>query len=473
MKILTPLVLLPLFSVDAIGQAPGGHWSLTTATGNPPQRRENPGAANATHMYVFGGTSGGSGGTAMNDLWSFDGITWTQLNPDGDPGAPPARRQAGVTWDFASNQLVVFGGLDASGTVLGDTWTWNPATTTWTNTTAPGGPSARRFTAMTFDPANNMVLMFGGLDASGTHLDDTWMLAGGAVWLPQSPATTPTTRRQHHLVTRSDFGDVLLFGGQDASLPSPTKWRVDTLRWDGTDWNAVPTSQGPAGQVANDAAYDPIRQRVVLAGGNGTGGSPTGLISEFDSITNDWIRRPLDPGIYKVSRYFAAYVPALGKTFKASGQNLNPAAPSTSTYEFQSAAIAASASNGSGCTGSAGAMTLVADNEPWGGRDWDLTGSGFSNSGIGFAVLGFTAQSTPLSNFHPAAGAGCSLLVNQVTSLLVLPSGGTASIALALPSSTGFAGLSIHVQMVEIELAGSAISLITSSNAQQGTVGAL
>ena len=116
------------------------------------------------------------------------------------------------------------------------------------------------------------------------------------------------------------MGDVLMCGGQNATQSAPTKWKRDTWTWNGADWTEIITSTLPASQVANDAAYDELRQRVVLASGNGSGGSPTALISEFDSISNDWVQRPLDPGIYKCSRYFAAYVPALGVTLKASGQ---------------------------------------------------------------------------------------------------------------------------------------------------------
>lgn len=472
----TPLcaALLTLLTAAAFAQAPGAHWSLTTSTGNPPQRRENPGAASATHMYVFGGQSGASGGVRMNDLWSFDGSTWTMLNPDGDPSAPPARTQAGITWDFAINKLVVYGGNDAAGAVLGDVWTWDPNTNTWTNTTPASGPVARKFTALSYDPNTTSVLMFGGLDGADAHLDDTWILAGGVAWVQMTPTNVPPTRRQHHLVTRTDFGDVLLFGGQDASLPNPTKWRIDTWKWDGSDWTEIVTTTGPAGQVANDAAYDPIRQRAVLACGNGTGGSPTGLISEFDSISNDWVQRPLDPGIYKATRYFAAYIPALGRTFKASGQTLNAAAPFSSTYEFQSDNLATSVSVGSGCTGTAGLMTLAADTNPWDGRNWELTGSGFPAGSLGFAVIGFGTASIPVSNFHPAGGAGCNVLVTQDAILLTLPTAGEASLSLALPATTAFTGLTLNTQMLSLELnASNQITLITSTNAIAGTVGAL
>lgn len=474
MKLSTLTVSLPLLCATAIAQAPGANWSMTpTGSTDPSQRRENPGAANATHMFVFGGKSGASGGSAMNDLWQFDGATWTEMTTNGATGSPPARDKAGVAWDFNRNKLIVFGGQDLGGAVLGDVWEWDPGTNAWNNITPATGPTARRFTALAYDPNTSSMLMFGGLDGAGTHLDDTWLFAGGGAWIQMSPGNVPSTRRQHHLVTRSDFGDVLLFGGQDATLAGTAKWRVDTFKWDGSDWTEIVTANAPDAQVANDAAYDLIRQRVVLACGNGTGGTPSGVISEFDSISNDWVHRPLDTGIYKVSRYFAAYIPALGKTFKASGQALNAAAPPTDTYEFRSDVPATNVASGAGCNSSAGPMSLAGDTEPWGGRSWDLVGSGFANGSLGFGVVGFGTQSTPLNTLHPAGGTGCNALVTTDAVIFLVPNAGQATWSLGIPSDTAFAGLVLNAQMLTIELTGPNISLIASTNAVAGTVGAL
>lgn len=446
------LVTIPLLAVVAVTQAPGAHWSMTNAGTNPPRRRENPGTADMSNMYMFGGITGQSGGVAVNDLWRFDGTAWTQMTADGAVGSPPARFQAGVTWDFAINQLVVFGGRDATGTDLADTWNWDPNTNVWTETTPAVSPSARRFTAMTYDPATASVVMLGGLDAAGTHLNDTWLLAGGGTWVPMTPATLPPVRRQHHLVTRTDFGDVLMCGGQDATLVGAAKWRRDTWTWNGTDWTEIVTATLPVSQVANDATYDPLRQRVVLASGNGSGGSPTALINEFDCIINDWVIRPLDPGIFKVSRYFAAYIPALGKTFKASGQHLNAAAPSTETYEFQSDLIATATDYGTGCAGPGGSLALASNSRPWTSRTWSATCSNLGSNSLALAVWGENQASTPLQPLLPIAGAGCLLLNDAL--ILNGPQvvvGGVATESIAIPDVSSLSGIVLNLQMAELE----------------------
>ncbi len=460
-----PSSLLPLLTATAIAQAPGPDWSQVTTGGTePPLRRENASTTDGTHMYVFGGTSGNSGGSRMNDLWRFDGASWTQMTADGAAGSPPARHQAGVTWDPSRSKLVVFGGQDSAGNVLADLWEWDPGTNAWTNVTPAASPPARRFTAIAYDPATTGIVMFGGLDGSSTHLDDTWMLFGGAAWVQATPTVIPSTRRQHHLVTRPDVGDVLLVGGQDASLSAPAKWRRDVHSWDGTDWTLIPTATDPQGVVANSATYDELRQRLVMPSGNG--GTPANQfngVSEFDTLTNDWVIRP---GLGYFSRFFLSYVPALGKTYKVSGQgNLVP----TNTYEYQSAVVASATSAGTGC----GGMGLVADSLPWTGRDWSVTGSGFATGSIGAMILGFGTQSVPLSTFDPAAGPGCDLLVTTDAVQLLFPTSGQAPYSFPIPNDPTLSALPINGQMISLEITGTVLTSIKSTNAINTVVGAL
>lgn len=121
MRILIPGVSFLLIGVTALAQAPGPSWVLTTNVNNPPLRRENQGTADNNFMYVFGGTTGNSGGSRLNDLWRFDGLNWMLMTADGAPGSPPARHQAGVAWDFTRNKLVTFGGQNAANAKLTDT----------------------------------------------------------------------------------------------------------------------------------------------------------------------------------------------------------------------------------------------------------------------------------------------------------------------------------------------------------------
>lgn len=467
MRLLT-ISLITLLCSDAIGQAPGPSWSVVpTGATEPPLRRENPGTSDGTYMYVFGGKTMNSGGVAINDLWRFDGSAWTEMTSNGAAGSPPARDKAGITWDFARNKLIVFGGQDATGNLLADVWEWDPTGNSWTEITpASGNPSARRFVAISYDPVTTGILMFGGLDSSGAHLNDTWLFLGGTAWAQMTPSVVPSTRRQHHLVTRPDVGDVLLVGGQNASLAAPAKWRRDTHTWNGSDWTEIVTATAPQGVVANDATYDELRQRLVMPSGNG--GDPANQfngVSEFDTLTNDWVIRP---GLGYYSRAFMAYVAALGKTFKVSGQgNLTPLL----TYEYQSAAVADATAFGAGCTGLSGnVLTLDANNAPWSGRSWSGTCSGMNGPSIAATLWGYTA--TPAASLNGLFGAPASCFRHVTIDVLDvgIATAGTFDVGLALPADPAFAGIVLNVQVAELDLS---IDNLRTSNGLTLTIGAL
>ena len=64
--------------------------------------------------YLFGGRD--SGGD-MNDLWSFDGSSWTEVKASGEPPAPRSGVEAAVT----GGKMFVFGGTGKEGE-LNDLW---------------------------------------------------------------------------------------------------------------------------------------------------------------------------------------------------------------------------------------------------------------------------------------------------------------------------------------------------------------
>ena len=472
-------LFLSFLAFDLPAQGTGAEWSVTATTGTAPShRRESPGAASTTHMYVFGGRSGGSGGVVQNDLWAFDGTTWTMMTANGAVGSPPARDRAGICWDADRDKLIVFGGDNGSGTPLSDTWEWDPVTNAWTDLMIPAGPPARRWCSIAYDPINMGILLFGGLDANGAHLNDTWVLFSGQTWVQVVTTTTPSTRRQHHLVTRPDFADVILCAGQDASLSAPAKWRTDTFSWNGLDWTLIPTLTTPVAVVANSAVYDSIRQRIVMTGGNGiSGGSPTSQTSEFDVLANDWIiRGPAtfstpDPVIGRISRYFMAFVPAQGKIYKISGQNPSgTGAGATTTCEYQSSPIASAVTVGLGCSGFAGGVvTMTPDNRPWIGETFSATVTGLAPGSIVFALAGGALTSIPLQTLDPAGVVSCDLLVTPDLVAPIPNLGGSALYPIAVPPLPGLAGFVFHIQVLQVEFAPNVGA--SSSNALSLTLG--
>ncbi|MDQ1396527.1 MAG: large repetitive protein, partial [Acidimicrobiaceae bacterium] len=83
---------------------------------------------------------------------------WLRQSP---PSSPSARSQSASAWDPAGHRVLVFGGIDNTGSnhVAGDTWSWDG--TTWAQQ-AGAGPSTRYATVMTTDEARRQVVLFGG-----------------------------------------------------------------------------------------------------------------------------------------------------------------------------------------------------------------------------------------------------------------------------------------------------------------------
>lgn len=527
--------ILPLLAATAAAQlptvtltnraAPRATWvavtsaGTTTPAGTPPTvpnvnttfRADSCGAASGDTIWVFGGSLGNNTSTVTNDLWAFNALagTFTQVQAHGAAGAPPARGRHCAAWNPATGKLVVFGGNTRGATpaLLNDTWEYDAASNIWTNVTPVGtSPSPRQFAAMTYDPTLGGMLLFGGQTndaAPNINSNETWLFLGGA-WAQLGPANAPAARGQHSMVTRSDFGDVLLCGGIDNGIATPEQIRfLDVWTWNGVNWTKIsdcdvltnPTGTGatwPGNVNANQAVYDPLRKRVVVQGGQGItvasnavyvygpnyGGSPSNYTSEFDCLTNSWSlystgtgTTPFnnsDPQIGRISRYFGGFVASTGKVYKICGQNAagSSSKPTYNVYEYQANPIAAATSYGAGCTSPVGPLNLASNGLPWTGRNWTGTCTTIGPVSLTLAVWGTTATSVPLNPILPVAPVGCNLL-NSADALLGpdVPVAGAVTVTLPVPNTPALAGYQLQVQVAELafDLAFNWIGLYTSN----------
>ncbi len=195
----------------------GSDWSQVDASpvgctdncANSPSARQI--AAMATDpgdqgVVLFGGETGNNTSSNLNDTWVYAGGAWAQVDasPPGCTSAcaasPSARQGAAMDYDGGLGVAgdVLFGGIDASGNELGDTWTWTPAAG-WTEDSPAASPSARDTSVLADDPTTGQLVLFGG-ESSGL-LNDTWTL--------NSPLPPPTT--QGYLLGAAD-GGVFAFG---------------------------------------------------------------------------------------------------------------------------------------------------------------------------------------------------------------------------------------------------------------------
>jgi hypothetical protein len=214
-------------------------------------------------ILLTGGSTpldGGQRFDMFNDLWSFDGKTWTRLPSS---GAPMSGMQ--VAFDSKRNRLVSFGGFD--GGPRGDVRVLEHDTWKTLGVHAEMPVSEPGFV---YDAKRDRFVAFGGSGGMGKAYSDTWEY-DGATWTKLSVAGPPA-RQAHVMVYDPRRGVTVLFGGMAIPVPGqPPPPLGDTWEFDGAKWMQRATT-GPSPRFGVGATYDSKRGRVLVFGGGGTGG---------------------------------------------------------------------------------------------------------------------------------------------------------------------------------------------------------
>jgi hypothetical protein len=162
----------------------------------------------------------------INQTWSWDGTTWTQLNTIGNPDQAPLSNEVNngtIAW-YAANGLTYF--VDPTGT-------WSLGSGVWQKVSGSGpaltnGPliyGTNSF-AITDDEAPGVLLELG-------PYGDTWA-GNGKAWTALNPPTAPSARFAAAIAYDPVRAQVVLFGGST----SGPNWSPlsDTWVWDGKVW---------------------------------------------------------------------------------------------------------------------------------------------------------------------------------------------------------------------------------------------
>ena len=224
----------------------GGRRSLTPALGpasrrppsswtniTPPAGRPNPLAREfpsmtydpATHnVLMFGGISAT---TYDNATWTFSNGNWTEVISNASctsTTCPSIRAGAMMTYYAPLNAVLLFGGFFSIFTFIvafNDSWLYYNGA--WHNITDTAGlaPSPRYLAAMTWDSLDNDVVLFGGASVSGTTLDDTWTFNG--TWHNVTARVKTLSNniypssRAGMAISSSPSGYLLMFGGESST----------------------------------------------------------------------------------------------------------------------------------------------------------------------------------------------------------------------------------------------------------------
>lgn len=211
--------------------------------------------------------------TYHNDTWRFLGTQWLNTVVY---GAPPPRMGHDMVWASNWNCMVMFGGYN--GSTLGDTWSLTTSFpgVQWNQMLVPNTIPPRQSHAMAFDQRRDRLVVFGGADANGQFLGDTWEMAPAAFgwqWIQRTPAQSPPRRWQHKMDYDPARGVVVMTGGY--GNPQCGQYCAshlnDVWEYDGDTWTQrQPSTSLPAVREGAGFAYDSQRQRFVMQGGSGS-----------------------------------------------------------------------------------------------------------------------------------------------------------------------------------------------------------
>ncbi|MFZ4573745.1 MAG: Kelch repeat-containing protein [Phycisphaerales bacterium] len=224
---------------------------------------------------VFGGRN--ADGEPLGDTWLGGPNGWARVALTG-----PSSRSDHAMADLGNGRVLLFGGSSTPGnaaTVLGDTWEWNGAQ--W-NLRAVVGPPPRLGHTLVRDSLRDRLVLFGGIGADGSPMNDTWEW-NGAAWSLAS-TTGPSPRFAHASAFDQLRGQTLVMGGYGAAGRSSETWA-----WNGATWRlAASTGFQPTFYAA--AAFDPRSGRVFMFGGWTADGLVDTLVSWNGSA---WRNEPI------------------------------------------------------------------------------------------------------------------------------------------------------------------------------------
>ena len=276
-------------------------WSALTPGGPPPSARHGHGAIYdpvRDRMLVFGG----AGGSLLNDVWELrlsGSPVWSALAPS---GTPPSAGSGRAIYDPAGDRMIVFGGI--TGSLINGVWELSLSGPAWSALAPIGTPPSARFdNSAIYDPLHGRMLVFGGND--GSYVNDLWGLAltGQSAWNLVIPAATMPRGHDSHTATYDPVYDrMLVFGGTDQSVNFNDVWQLSLAGNPG--WSLFgPLGTPPSPRLGHSAIYDPVRDRLLVFGGWGSGTYHNDVWALSLSGTPAW--SALAPtGTPPVERYF-------------------------------------------------------------------------------------------------------------------------------------------------------------------------
>lgn len=234
---------------------PYGYWNLESPVARPTPRSQHAMAYNipGSEIILFGGWDGA---VALGDTWIYTVGNWTQVFPVTNPPA-----KFGHCMLTRSDAAYIYGGIDDLGIRYTDLCYWDAVAGDWVVCVPIGpAPPARNHAGMALD-ANDDLVLFGGITASG---GDSYVYIWDILateWMVLTPNTNPEQRYEHAMYFDTALNAIVMFGGRSALDDRPLS---DVWTWTNSDWQLldVGASIGPR-SLGQGMAYDKSCSRGI------------------------------------------------------------------------------------------------------------------------------------------------------------------------------------------------------------------
>jgi hypothetical protein len=243
---------------------------------------------------------GGYQPTASGEVWEFEPASAKFTNRSAVQNWPSQRWGNAIAFCPATGKTYLFGGQSPNYDLLNDLWEWDGSS--WSQVPGDVRPTRRAGPAMAYDPSRKSLIMFGGLtypsapyDETALDLCDTWEWSSATrAWSQLFPASSPGCLGGAGMVTDAGRAKLLLFGGDGASN---AVWEWDGAKATWTNRTPTPGTVTPVSRGGSEGgplmAFDDGRQKMFLFEGDSTwqGTTSNSVFWEWDPLSAGWTLR--------------------------------------------------------------------------------------------------------------------------------------------------------------------------------------
>jgi hypothetical protein len=176
-------------------------------------------------------------------------------------------------YDPVRQRMILFGGTPDSQILENEVWQLTLGNAPSWSQVNPTGilPSGRLGHSAIYDPVRDRMIVFGGLDGMFQIVSDVWALSlTDGTWSQLQPSGAPPPGRRYHTAIYDPVRDRMVVFGGDGGFGNLLRdtwslWLSPSPRWE----RIVPNGSLPTIRYGHSAIYDRWRDRMLVFGGSG------------------------------------------------------------------------------------------------------------------------------------------------------------------------------------------------------------